>query len=131
MIEPVASTAIRRDVALISRQALHDGVDAGTEINDKSVIPFMTGPPLSEQERRSWLPLQPGLGLLNRKCLEKCVRVVTGRMRNFRGHVLMRVHFGTMSLRAYKKPGDSHHTLDAFFAMLRLNRQTRGEVIRQ
>lgn len=126
MIEPIHPTAVLREVKLVSRKA----AIKGTPVEDASVVPRLTGSAPSKDELDSWLPLQPRFPANNRKCFDKCVKTTLDRMRHFRGHLRMRVHFGGMSLRAYKRPGDENHSLDEFFDMLR-NPQTVGEVARE
>ena len=126
MIEPIHPGAVQREIQLVLRRDITRGV----AVEDEAAVPRLTGAPPSQGQMEAWDSLQPRLAANNRKCLERSIKTVLDRLRYFRGQIRMRVYFGTMSFRAYKRPRRTNHSLEEFFTMLQ-NPQTLGEVVQE
>ena len=130
MIEPMEPSSVRREVELVTYERFMGTEDSEEKKVVPKVVPCMTGPAPTAEECGSWISLKPSIVASNERCVKRTVSTVLARMRYYRGHIRMRVLFGVMSLRAYKKPGESNHNLEEFFSMIR-NPQTIGEVVRE
>ena len=126
MIEPIHPGAVQREIQLVLRKDITGGV----AVEDETAVPRLTGAPPSQLQMETWRSLQPRLAANNRTCLERSLKMVLNRLRYFRGQVRMRVYFGTIFFRAYKRPQSTNHSLEDFFTMLQ-NPQTLGEVAQQ
>lgn len=131
MIEPPKPEDIGREVQLIPynhfiNNWVEDWQDDGGVI--PNVVPIMTGPPPTEEDKLTWVTLSPKLAIANQRALEGIVGYILYRMRWYRAHIRMRVNFGIMSLSSYRLPGQSNHTLEGFQTMIK-NYQTAGDVV--
>lgn len=130
MVEPPNTNSTLREIELVPYQNFINGWKEdwtdGTVI--PNVVPVMTGPPITAEDRNTWAVLKPNIGRSNEGCFRKVVGIILNRMRWYRAQIRMRVNFGVLSLRSYRMPGKTNHTLDGFFWMIR-NPQTAGDVI--
>jgi hypothetical protein len=130
LMEPPEAASVQRSIALVPYKHFKRATMSLGPQGAPIVVPFMVGPPPSQDDRRDWVTCHPGYGMANQKFIERAIHDILQRVRFFRGHISMRVHFGFFCLGAYKKPGDANHTLEEYHNMLG-NVQTMGELIRE
>ncbi len=115
-------------LATVKKQV--DLIDSQSSVAGKPVKPLLVGQCLSQEELGQWAQLRPKLLSANESCIQRAVIDSLSSVRYYRGHVRMRVHFGSFVLSVYKKPSDSRHSLEEFMQMLRSS-TTAGHLIKE
>ncbi len=117
LVDPPNITAIRKQVDLIKTE-------------DQRVIPAIAGARLSQEELSTWTASRLAQIKTNQQRMKSAIIRCLTDMLYYRGHVRMRVYFGTLVLSAYKKPIGEKHSLEEFLAMMNSS-QTRGNLVQE
>lgn len=131
MIEPPKPEATRREVEFVPYDNFINGwrEEWRGGQNVPIVVPVMTGPPPTEEDKQTWKVLKlDTMRKSNMRCFKRIVGTILHRMLWYRAQIRMRVNFGIISFRSYQMPGDMNHTLQEFFSMIE-KPQTVGDVI--
>ena len=130
LVEPPTPEALRKEVKL---EGQHDSPHwaqlVGNRLKIPGVVPIAAGPKPAPEDMVVWEGDRQELSFANQQSLKHSILKVLADLRFYRGHIQMRVHFGTPVLLAYKKPVGVRHTLEELIAVLKMS-QTRGEVVK-
>ncbi|KAI9696531.1 MAG: hypothetical protein M1836_005550 [Candelina mexicana] len=115
LVDPPSCTAIRKHVDFI-------------KTDNHCVIPTIAGAQLSQEELDAWKTSRLNQESSNQQRLKAAIIRCLTNLLYYRGHVRMRVYFGTLVLSSYKKPTGEKHTLEEFLAMMNSS-QTRANLV--
>ncbi|KAI9756270.1 MAG: hypothetical protein M4579_003937 [Chaenotheca gracillima] len=103
--------------------------DIHGDAGDVRAFPKLTGPLIETEERKVTELFQPEFAASNDSCMRRCVLEAFQNMHFYRGGVLMRAKFGTMSFLSYKKNAGKDYTIQEFCTMIREPKAV-GEIIK-
>ncbi|KAI9881017.1 MAG: hypothetical protein M1830_008899 [Pleopsidium flavum] len=109
LLVPPTLTTVKKQVDLIDSQSS----EAGPRLK-----PVLIGQSLTQGELGEWAQLRPKLLSANESCIQRAVLHSLSSVRFYRGHVRMRIHFGSFVFSVYKKPSGSTHSLEEFMQMM-------------
>ena len=69
------------------------------------IMPLMTGKGLNPEQKSKWLAQSEDLRAQSDRGIEDALRMTIPNLRFYRGHLRMRVHFGTFALTSFRWPG--------------------------
>ena len=121
LLQPPSLAAVRNEVGLSESQS---------SISRPRVKPLLVGQAPSGEELAGWAHLSPKLSSANESCIKRAILDSLSSIRFYRGHVRMRVHFGSFVFSVYRKPNGPTHTLEEFMQMMR-STTTTGELIKE
>lgn len=106
LVEPPTLTMVRANVTLrpVTTRAIGGNADKASQ-SRVPVVPTLIGTPWPQRELTQWADMKPTLVLANEKRIRSATLDCISSMRFYRGHVCMRVHFGTFALTQYRQPG--------------------------
>ncbi|KAI9819958.1 MAG: hypothetical protein M1827_006528 [Pycnora praestabilis] len=120
LVDPPKSSEVRKEVEFKAKQTDKQGIP--------SVVPRIYGSRLSQKELSDWVELRPRLIAINDRCLKAALFRCLAGLRFYRGHVKMRVHFGTLILSSYRRPAGEKHSFEDFRTMMQ-HSQTQGKLL--
>ncbi|KZF26310.1 hypothetical protein L228DRAFT_235398 [Xylona heveae TC161] len=119
LVAPPSVEAVRTEVELEERKMGLSRLSG--------VVPRLTGPKLSKTDQYTWVSLRPKLAAANAKLLRKATSDCLRTLKFYRGHISMRVRFGTLFLSSYRKAKADRHGLMEFLEMMKCV-QVAGEL---
>lgn len=124
LIEPLSAADFRHDIRTVTGPML--GVTGA-----QSKIPVLHGKRVKDRHISSLRQEAEKLGLINRNRIIKAAQKVLERLPYYRGHLRMRVNFGTFTLVKFQwPPGVPSVTLEKFTADIK-SAGTKGTLIRK
>ena len=79
--------------------------ETGNPLAASPFLPLMTGKGMTPVEKTKWLPQRKDLKAQSDRGIEQALCCTIPNLRFYRGHLRMRVHFGTFALTSYRWPG--------------------------
>lgn len=123
-IEPSDTSAHRNDVSITPSQS-SGPTPSGLQ------IPTSTGKPLELEESAAWIRLRANLISQSSRGVEDALKKTIPNLVYYRGHVRMRVHFGTFALTVFRWPGTAPSIPFKDFMKNMAMSGTKGTMIRE
>ncbi|KAI9839915.1 MAG: hypothetical protein M1819_000107 [Sarea resinae] len=125
LVNPPSIEGARKEVKLIPEKIPKDSVSPSMA----PVLPMLTGSRFTGRELNEWAGLRSRALSSNLRRLREAIDDCLKKLRFHRGHIRVRVHFGSLYLTGYKKPKGGRLGIRDFMLMME-NFQTSGEIDR-